>query len=85
MCYGPSSTLVTRICGQRTFVPPQPSLNAISFAKSSPNPSISPLTNGNSKLIPAPRNKLQTVGGEYRIMGELVDSGGESDISLVVS
>lgn len=48
----------------RTFVCAQPSLNAASCANNSPNPSMSPFTNGNNKLIAAPLNKLHNVGGE---------------------
>ena len=62
-----------------TRVPPQPNLKAASCASSSPNPSINPLTNGNNKLIAAPRSKPQKVGGEYRIKGEDEDDGGEGD------
>ena len=48
----------------RTFVLLHPNLNAASCAKSSPNPSINPFTNGKSRLIAAPRSKLQIVGCE---------------------
>ncbi len=41
-----------------------------------------PLTNGNSKLIAAPRNRPHIVGGEYKIKGELEDDGGEGESSL---
>jgi hypothetical protein len=70
---------------ERTFVFDQPNLNAISFANSSPNPSISPLTKGSNKLIAAPRSNPHTVGGEYRIRGELDEGGDEDDISLFPS
>ena len=46
-----------------TLVPPHPSLNAASCANSSPNPNIKPLTNGNTRLIAAPRSMLKNVGG----------------------
>lgn len=48
---------------QRTLVPLQPSLKAASWAKSSPNPSITPLTKGNSRFMAALRRSDQTVGG----------------------
>lgn len=66
----------------RTFVPDHPSLKAASWANSSPNPSISPLTKGNSILIAAPRNRPHIVGGVYKIIGELEDEGGEGESSL---
>lgn len=66
---------------QHTFVPPHPSLNAASCANSSPNPSMSPLTKGKNRLIAAPRNKPQIVGGEYKIIGELDDDGGDGESS----
>lgn len=65
-----------------TFVPDHPSLNAASWASSSPNPSISPLMKGRRTLIAAPRSRLHKVGGEYNIMGELDVEGGEGDSSL---
>ena len=37
--------------------------------------------NGRSRLIAAPRSKLQTVGGLYRINGELSVEGGDGDES----
>ena len=65
-----------------TFVPPQPNLNAASCAKSSPNPNISPLTNGRKRLIATPRKSPQIVGGVYNIIGgELEDDGGEGEKS----
>ena len=67
----------------RTFVPDQPSRNAASCASNSPNPSISPLTKGSSKLIAAPRSRPQKVGGEYSIIGDLEDEGGEGERSLL--
>ena len=66
----------------RTFVPDQPSRNAASCASNSPNPSISPLINGRSRLIAAPRSRPQKVGGEYNIIGDLEDEGGEGERSL---
>ena len=65
-----------------TFVPDHPSLKAASWANSSPNPSISPLTNGRSTLIAAPRKSPHIVGGEYNIMGELEEYGGEGETSF---
>lgn len=64
----------------RTFVPPQPSLKAASWANSSPKPSIMPLMNGSNRLMAAPRNNDQTVGGLYRMTGE-PEEGGEVDSS----
>ena len=66
----------------RTFVPDQPSRNAASCASNSPNPSINPLMKGSSKLIAAPRSRPQKVGGEYSIIGDLEDEGGEGERSL---
>lgn len=65
---------------KHTFVPPHPNLKAASCANSSPNPSMSPLMNGKNRLIAAPLAKLQNVGGEYRISGELDAEGGDGDI-----
>jgi len=65
-----------------TFVPDHPSLNAASCANSSPNPSINPLTKGSSRFIAAPRSRPHIVGGEYSIMGDLDDEGGEGESSL---
>ena len=65
-----------------TFVPDQPNRNAASCAKSSPKPSIKPLTNGSSKLIAAPRSRPHIVGGVYNIIGEVEDEGGDGDRSL---
>ena len=48
---------------QLTFVPPQPHRNATSFANNSPKPSISPFTNGKSRLIAAPLSNPHIVGG----------------------
>lgn len=76
----PQCTLPPRRNETRTFVPLHPSLYAASFATSSPNPSISPLTKGRRRLIAAPRIRPQNVGGEYRISGELLD-GGEGECS----
>ena len=66
----------------RTFVPDHPSLKAASWAKSSPNPNISPLTKGRSILIAAPLSKPHSVGGEYKIIGELEEDGGEGESSF---
>ena len=66
----------------RTFVPDHPSRNAASCANNSPNPSISPLMKGSSRLIAAPRSRPQKVGGEYSIIGDLEDEGGEGERSL---
>ena len=63
-------------------MPDHPNLKAASWAKSSPKPSIRPLTNGSSKLIAAPRSSPHIVGGEYRIMGELEADGEEGESSL---
>lgn len=41
---------------------------------------MSPFTNGKNRLIAAPLAKLQNVGGEYRIRGELDVEGGEGDM-----
>jgi hypothetical protein len=72
---------------QHTFVPDHPNRKAISCAKSSPKPSISPLTNGRNKLIAAPLTKPHIVGGEYNISGELDggDDVGGSESSLLAS
>lgn len=65
-----------------TFVPPHPNLKAASCAKSSPNPNMSPLTNGKNKLIATPRRSPQMVGGVYNIIGgELEEDGGEGERS----
>ena len=67
---------------RHTFVPPHPNLNAASWANSSPNPNISPLMKGNSRLIAAPRRRPQSVGGLYNIIGgELEEDGGDGEIS----
>ena len=66
-----------------TLVPDQPNRNAASCANSSPSPSIKPLTKGSKRLMAAPRNKLQNVGGLYRIRGELDEDTGEGDSSLL--
>lgn len=67
---------------KRTFVPPHPNLNAASWAKSSPKPNMSPLTNGNRRLIAAPRRRPHIVGGVYRIIGgELEEEGGDGESS----
>jgi hypothetical protein len=42
---------------------------------------MSPLTKGSRRLIAAPRSKPQSVGGEYSIMGELEEDGGDGDTS----
>ena len=63
-------------------MPDHPSLKAASWARSSPKPSMRPLTNGSRRLIAAPRNNPHIVGGEYKIMGELEDDGGEGESSL---
>lgn len=67
-----------------TFVPPQPNRNAASCASNSPKPSIMPFTNGSRRLMAAPRNKDQKVGGWYIITGWELDvlfckSGEEDD------
>lgn len=41
---------------------------------------MSPFTNGKKRLIAALLAKLQNVGGEYRISGELDLEGGDGDI-----
>ena len=53
--------------GLHTRVPLHPSLNAISWAKSSPNPNISPLMNGRTKLIAADLTIPMKVGGLYSV------------------
>ena len=68
--------------GSNTFVPDQPSLNAISWAKSSPKPIMSPFMNGRIKLIAVLLTKLKIVGGLYSMIGELDDEGGEEESSL---
>ena len=65
-----------------TFVPDHPSLKAASCASSSPNPNINPLTNGSNRLIAAPRIKPHIVSGEYSIIGDLEEDGGEGDKSF---
>lgn len=65
-----------------TLVPPHPSLNAISCAKSSPNPSISPLINGKTRLIAALRSRPQNVGVWYWINGEEFREDGRENSSL---
>jgi hypothetical protein len=55
---------------KHTFVPDHPSRNAASFATSSPNPSISPFTNGSSRFIAAPRRRPKSEGVLYRMRGE---------------
>lgn len=37
---------------------------------------------GKSRLIAAPRSRPQNVGGEYSIIGDLEDEGGEGERSL---
>jgi hypothetical protein len=64
---------ILHFCKQKailTLVPPHPSLNAASCANNSPNPNIKPLTNGNTKLIAAPRSMLKNVGGLYSMRGD---------------
>ncbi len=68
---------------QPTFVPLHPNRNAASCAKSSPNPSINPLTNGSSRFIAAPLSTDHIVGGEYRIIGLDELEGGSSEESWV--
>ena len=58
-----ASDLLPKQQSDLTLVPPHPSLNAASCANNSPNPSIKPLTNGNTRLIAAPRSMLKNVGG----------------------
>lgn len=41
---------------------------------------MSPFTNGKNRLIAAPLARLQNVGGEYKISGELDVEGGEGDM-----
>lgn len=41
---------------------------------------MSPFTNGKNRLIAALLAKLQNVGGEYKISGELDVEGGEGDM-----
>jgi hypothetical protein len=41
---------------------------------------MSPFTNGKNRLIAALRAKLQNVGGEYKISGELDVEGGDGDM-----
>jgi len=81
---GPAWRAPSRCLG-KIFVPDHPNRKASSWAKSSPKPSISPLTNGRKRLIAAPRINPQTVGGEYRIKGELADEEGGEEISLFAS
>lgn len=64
---------------QRTLVWLQPSLYAASCANSSPNPNINPLTNGKTRLMAAPLNMLQKVGGLYKIIGDEESEGGSSE------
>lgn len=71
----PIQALVSSVQSKRTLVPLHPNLYAASFATSSPNPSINPLTKGRIRLIAAPRSRPQSVGGEYRIRGEDEDGG----------
>lgn len=71
----PIQSPISSVQSKRTLVPLHPSLYAASFATSSPNPSISPLTKGRIRLIAAPRSRPQSVGGEYRIRGEELDGG----------
>ena len=66
---------------ERTFVPDHPNRNAASFATNSPKPSISPLINGSSRFIAAPRIRPQIVGGLYRIRGVDEEDGGDGDDS----
>lgn len=61
---GPT-VLADDLCLGNICVVPHPHLKAISCASNSPNPSIIPLTNGNSRLIAAPLTKLQIVGRPY--------------------
>jgi len=65
---------------KHTFVPDHPNRYAASFATNSPNPSIRPLTNGNSRFIAAPRSRPQSVGGLYRIRGEVLEDAGDEDV-----
>lgn len=66
--------------GLHTLVLVHPRRKAASCAKSSPNPSIRPFTNGRKRLIAAPRRTLQKVGGLYRIKGELVLDWSDSSL-----
>lgn len=65
-----------------TLVPPHPSLKAASCANNSPNPSISPFTNGKRMLMAAPLSRPHIDGGWYSIIGgELEEEGGDGDRS----
>lgn len=69
-------------CSLHTLVLLQPSLYAASCANNSPNPSINPFTNGRNRLMAAPLNMLQNVGGWYKIIGDDESEGGSSDESF---
>ena len=71
--------------GEYTFVFDHPNLKASSWAKSSPNPIMSPLIKGSMKFIAAPLTKPHIVGGLYKIKGLLEEEGGEGESSLFAS
>ena len=75
---------IEKVAGH-TLVPDHPNLKASSLATSSPKPNINPFTNGKKRLIAAPLNRPQNVGGEYSISGELEDEGGDGDSSWLPS
>lgn len=56
-----------------TLAPFHPHRNASSCAKISPKPNMTPLINGNIKLIAAVRINDNIVGGLYNVMTELED------------
>jgi hypothetical protein len=63
------TVMITHPFQQLTLVELHPTRNANSCANSSPNPSISPFTNGSSRLMAAPLNIDHTVGGWYIMTG----------------
>jgi len=77
ICTPGPTLLVPLLQFGNTFVPPHPHRNATSLANNSPNPSISPFTNGKSRLIAAPLSNPHIVGGWYSIKGleALEDAG----------
>jgi hypothetical protein len=76
-----STMLEAEHIGMHTFVPDQPSLKATSFATSSPNPSIRPLTKGRRRFMAAPLTRPQSVGGLYSMSGDEDDEGGDGEES----
>ena len=80
-----NASVLSTASNMPTLYVDHPNLNAASCANSSPKPSISPLTNGNTKFIAAPRSRLQNVGGWYMIIGRLEEDGGDGEISLFES